>query len=104
MAPFAETFLPTIPSTRLAKVILNYGVYSRRVVLREENASLDVMEKQLCSLAKRFNGAHPGRKMEVEIAGIFGRLSRRIYALSVLNDATFMPALKEEAKLVIPPE
>lgn len=73
--------------------------------MKSDDSALDAIEKHLCPLAQRFSDSHPGRKMEVGIAGYFGKhlSSERTKTLRILNDRTFMPTLKKEAKFVIPP-
>jgi len=104
ISPFVETFIHLIgTSTQLAKVVLDlHGRFGRRAVQLGDRA-LDAIERCLCPIAKRFNDAHPGRKMEVEIVGYIGKQAERIRVLRALNDRMFMPTLKKEAKFVIPP-
>ena len=97
-----ETFLPYVTATP-AKVILDlHGRFDWRAIKLGDRA-VDVVEEHLCPLAKRFHEAHPGRQMEVGIAGYIGKRPDRIRVLRVLNDRMFMPTLKKEAKYVIPP-
>ena len=95
-------FLPHIKSTRLAGIILDLHGRSGEHALKLGDGAFDVMDEHLYPLAKRFKDAHRGKKMEVGI--IYGSLDRpaRIQALGVINDKTFMPMLKEEAKFLIP--
>jgi len=102
--PFVvETFLPHITSTRLATIILDLdGRFGRRTI-KLDDEDFGVVERHLCPLAQRFNDAHPGRKMEVGVAGYTGERRERILTLRTLNDRKFMPILKKVANFVIPP-
>ena len=103
ISPFVGTILPHITSVQLAKVILDlHGRFDRRAKQLGDYKTLDAIDKCLCPLAKRFNDAHPGRKMEVGIAGYNGKHPERIWVLRTLNGRMFMPMLKNEAKFVIP--
>jgi len=92
-----------VTSPRLAKVVLDLDNRFGRRAIRLDDAAFGVVERHLCPLAQRFSDAHPGRKMEVGVAGFFGERPERIQTLRILNDRSFMPMLKKEAKFVIPP-
>lgn len=64
----------------------------------------ETIERRLCPVAKQFTATHPGKKMEVEIAGpvVFRKHSDMVRVLKTLDDKGFLPKLKEEAKVVIP--
>lgn len=98
----AEDLLPQITSSQLAKIILDLTGEDDRDTAKVPGHAWEVIEKLLCALNKRFNDAHPGRKMEVEIAGYFGKGDRRAATLRILNDERFMDVLKREAKVVVP--
>jgi hypothetical protein len=102
--PFAETLLPTITSSQLAKVILEVNSGDGQVTAKVDDNSWKAIEKDLHSLARRFNNAHPGEKMEVEFrtGHFWDRKTDRIKVLRTLNNRMFMPQLKEEAKVVVP--
>lgn len=71
-------------------------------VVRSDDSDLGLVEEYLCPLAKRFKDTHPGRKMEVGIVGCVGDDDQRTEVLKIVNGGDFMPALKEEARFVVP--
>lgn len=101
ITPLVQIFLPSVTSTRLAKVILDLDGREGWRALKPGDSAFDVIEEHLCPVARRFSDAHPGTKMEVKLAGYFER-SEWIRALKIINDRTFMPTLKEDANFVIP--
>lgn len=74
-----------------------------------DDNSWKAIERDLYSLARRFNGAHPGKKMEVVfLTGNFGifrdkndRNDRRNKVLKTLRHERFMPKLKEETNFAV---
>ena len=62
----------------------------------------EVMEERLCPLAEKFSNAHPGKKMKVDIDAIV-KGSHGLGVLTILGDKRFLPKLKEEAEVLIPP-
>jgi hypothetical protein len=63
--PFAKTLLPSITSSRLAIVTLVVNGKDGQDTAKVDDNSWKAIERDLYSLARRFNGAHPGKKMEV---------------------------------------
>ena len=98
--PFAEIIFPHMTPLRLTKIVLEWDGAVRWD--RTEMGAWGAIEKQLYSLAKRYNRAHPGKKMVLEIqSGPFTKRCERVRVLRILTDKEFMVKLKEEAELVI---
>jgi hypothetical protein len=107
--PFAETLLPSITSSRLAIVTLVVNERDGQDTAKVDDNSWKAIERDLCSLARRFNGEHPGKKMEVVfLTGSFEisrdenvQNARRNEVLRTLRDERFMPKLKEETNFAV---
>jgi cellobiose phosphorylase len=107
--PFAKTLLPSITSSRLAIVTLVVNGKDGQDTANVDDNSWKAIERDLHSLARRFNRAHPGKKMEVVfLTGSFEIFrdeidpnARRNEVLETLRDERFMPKLKEETDFAV---
>jgi hypothetical protein len=107
--PFAKTLLPSITSSRLAIVTLVVNGKDGQDTANVDDNSWKAIERGLHSLARRFNRAHPGKKMEVVfLTGSFEIFrdeidpnARRNEVLETLRDERFMPKLKEETDFAV---
>jgi len=101
--PFAGIILPHITSSQLAEVFLDLSEEEDRGTANVDRATWEAMGIHLCPLAKRYNHANPGKKMDLRLMSTpFWRCDEwEVEPVGILTDERFIVQLREEAEVLI---